>query len=78
MFVPSVLVLATYLLGVGAAVRLFRGRLRMLALLSAALLLVTVPFAGWHLLVPAGIAAGVLLLGGASRRIRGGEGVRRS
>lgn len=77
-FVPSVLVLATYLLGVGAAVRLFRGRLRTLALLSAALLLVTVPFAGWHLLVPAGIAASVLLLGGASRRIRGGEGVRRS
>jgi len=60
-FIPSVLVLTTYLLGAAAGVRLFRGRLRVLALGTVALLLLTVPFAGWHLLVPALIAAAVIL-----------------
>ncbi|MBU3062174.1 amino acid permease [Nocardia sp. NEAU-G5] len=56
-FIPSVLVLATYLLGTAAAARLFdRGR-RVLALTAVALLLTTVPFAGWHLLIPPAIAA---------------------
>jgi amino acid efflux transporter len=55
-FIPSVLVLATYLLGTAAAARLFDRGLRILALTAVALLLMTVPFAGWHLLVPPAIA----------------------
>lgn len=57
-FIPSVLVLATYLLGAVAAIRLFHGRNRAVATIAAALLLVTVPFAGWHLVVPLLVAAG--------------------
>lgn len=60
-YIPSVLVLATYLLGTAAATRLFdRGR-RMLALAAALSVLVTVPFAGWHLVVPPAIAVIALL-----------------
>ncbi|WP_245616953.1 APC family permease [Amycolatopsis taiwanensis] len=73
-FVPSVLVLATYLLGTAAAARLFDRGLRVLALVAVALLLVTVPFAGWHLLVPpviAMIALSAHWLARASRRRRG-------
>ncbi|WP_155981363.1 APC family permease [Nocardia sp. BMG111209] len=66
-FVPSVLVLATYLLGAAAAARLFRGRLRLLAAITIALLLITVPFAGWHLLLPVAIAAVVAAAGAATR-----------
>lgn len=65
-FVPSVLVLATYLLGAAAAVRLFTGRLRALAIITIALLLITVPFAGRHLLVPIAVA-GVVAAAGALR-----------
>lgn len=61
-FIPSVLVLATYLLGTAAAVRLFSGKLRLLALTAIALLLLTVPFAGWHLLLPPAVAIVVLAL----------------
>ncbi len=67
-FVPSVLVLATYLLGMIAAARLFKGRSRVLAVVGALLLLVTVPFAGWHLLIPVVVAAVVVLTGRAARR----------
>lgn len=65
-FVPSVLVLATYLLGAAAAVRLFTGRLRALAIITIALLLITVPFAGRHLLLPIAVA-GVVAAAGALR-----------
>jgi amino acid efflux transporter len=61
-FIPSVLVLATYLLGTAAAARLFRGGRRLVAIVAVALLLVTVPFAGWHLLVPLAVAIAVLLI----------------
>lgn len=61
-FVPSVLVLATYLIATTAAVRLFRGRTRAVALLGTGLLVAVAPFAGWHLAVPVGIAAAVLLV----------------
>lgn len=61
-FVPSVLVLATYLLGAAAAVKLFSGRERGVAVLALVLLLATVPFAGWHLAVPPLIAAAVVLV----------------
>lgn len=60
-FVPSVLVLVTYLLGAAAAWRLFSGRSRWVAGLAVALLLIPAPFAAAHLLVPAAIAA--ILLG---------------
>ncbi|WP_200862853.1 APC family permease [Amycolatopsis orientalis] len=69
-FVPSVLVLATYLLGTAAAVRLFTGTRRAVALVAVALLLVTVPFAGWHLLLPPAVAVTVALV----RRFRRGPG----
>lgn len=65
-FVPSVLVLATYLLGAAAAVRLFTGHLRALAIITIALLLITVPFAGRHLLVPIAVA-GVVVAADALR-----------
>ncbi|MEV6348690.1 amino acid permease [Actinoplanes sp. NPDC051851] len=55
-FIPSVLVLATYLLGTTAAVRLFTGVHRAVAAVALTLLLLTVPFAGRHLLIPAVIA----------------------
>lgn len=55
-FIPSVLVLATYLLGVCAAVKIFTGLKRLTALAAGALLVVTLPFAGWHLTVPLVIA----------------------
>jgi amino acid efflux transporter len=69
-FVPSVLVLATYLVGTAAAARLFTGRIRRVAFLGTGLLLLTAPFAGWHLLVPPAVAALVLLLSSAVRRAR--------
>jgi amino acid efflux transporter len=66
--IPSVLVLATYLLGAAAAARLFTGRLRLLAGITIVLLLITVPFAGWHLLLPPLIAASVIVLQAIRRR----------
>ncbi|GLY85196.1 amino acid permease [Actinoallomurus iriomotensis] len=72
-FVPSVLVLATYVLGTAAAARLFDRGLRVLALTAVVLLLVTVPFAGWHLLVPPAVAVIALLahgIAGAARKRR--------
>ena len=67
-FIPSVLVLVTYLLGAAAGVKLFTGRLRLLASGTVALLLLTVPFTGWHLLVPLVVAVIVLLIHLLKRR----------
>lgn len=61
-FIPSALVLATYTLASAAAARLFTGRLRLLALIAFAPLLLAVPFAGWHLAVPAAVALTVLIV----------------
>lgn len=61
-FIPSVLVLATYMLGCGAAARIFSGSKRVVAIIGFALLTLTVPFAGWHLLVPVVIAVLVVLI----------------
>jgi amino acid efflux transporter len=61
-FIPSVLVLATYLLAAAAAARLFTGRRRAVAVAAFVLLLVTVPFAGWHLIIPPAIALAVILI----------------
>lgn len=74
-FIPSVLVLATYLLGSAAAIRIFSGRRRIVAVVALALLALTVPFAGWHLAVPVVIAAAVVLAGRgrAKRRMRAAE-----
>lgn len=65
--IPSVLVLATYLLGAAAAARLFTGRLRVLAIVTITLLLITAPFAGWYLLLPPAVAA---LVAGVGRFLR--------
>ena len=67
-FIPSVLVLVTYLLGAAAGVKLFTGRLRLLASGTVALLLLIVPFTGWHLLVPLVVAVIVLLVHLLKRR----------
>ncbi|WP_406234663.1 APC family permease [Nocardia sp. NBC_01009] len=61
-FIPAVLVLATYLLGTAAAARLFTGGQRVVAVVAVALLVVTVPFAGRHLLIPLVVAIAVLLI----------------
>ena len=58
----------TYLLGAAAGVKLFTGRLRLLASGTVALLLLTVPFTGWHLLVPLVVAVIVLLIHLLKRR----------
>lgn len=58
-FIPSVLVLATYILGSAAAARIFIGTKRVIAIIGLILLVTTVPFAGWHLLVPIIIALAV-------------------
>ncbi len=66
-FIPAVLVLATYLIGTAAAMRTFAGRARLVAVLAFVLLLIAVPFAGWHLLVPVGLFAVVAV----GLRVRG-------
>ncbi|WP_308466874.1 APC family permease [Rathayibacter soli] len=60
-FIPSVLVLTTYLLGSAAAIRIFTGTKRLVAVIAVIMLAVTVPFAGWHLVVPLVIAVLVVL-----------------
>lgn len=60
-FIPSTLVLATYLVGTASAVRLLSRGARALALAAFLLLLVVVPFAGWHALIAVGVAAAALL-----------------
>ena len=55
-FIPSVLVLATYLLGSAAAIRIFKGGTRVVGVIAFLLLLITVPFAGWRLIVPVVVA----------------------
>lgn len=67
-FVPSVLVLATYLLGCAAAVRLFHGSRRAVATVALVSLLATIPFAGWHLMIPPAVAGVVVLIHALSRR----------
>ena len=61
-FIPSVLVLATYLLGSAAAIRTFTGGIRVVAVIAFLLLLITVPFAGWHLSVPVAVAALTIII----------------
>ncbi len=56
-FIPAVLVLATYLIGTAAALRLLERAERIIAGIAVAFLVATVPFAGWHLLIPPIVAA---------------------
>lgn len=77
-FIPSVLVLTTYLTGSAAAIRVFKGARRTVAIVAVILLALTVPFAGWHLVIPLGIAAVVMLVRWRSesemrRRVRTAE-----
>ncbi len=55
--IPSVLVLATYLLASAAAVRLLTGGRRLVAAVALVLLLVAVPYAGRTLVIPVLVAA---------------------
>lgn len=78
-FIPSVLVLATYILGSAAAIRIFTGLKRAVAIVGLVLLSFTVPFAGWHLVVPIVIAAATVIIHRRreSMRTRRGSAVRR-
>lgn len=58
--VPSVLGITTYVLGLGAGIRLLSGYARWLAVVGIGPCLVLLPFAGWALLVPVAIAASAL------------------
>ncbi|RBP63941.1 hypothetical protein DFO66_10837 [Brevibacterium sanguinis] len=66
--IPAVLVMTTYLIGTAAAVRLFSGRARLVAGIALGFLVVTVPFAGWHILIPIGLAIVVALAAFSARR----------
>lgn len=66
-FIPAVLVLTTYLIGMAAAIRVLTARARAVAVLGFVALLAAVPFAGWHLVIPMVI----LLAVWAGLRIRG-------
>lgn len=68
-FIPAVLVMTTYLAGTAAALRIFQGRDRAVAVIAVVFLVITVPFAGWHLLVPIGIAALVIAAAMLRRRL---------
>lgn len=68
-FIPSVLVLATYLLASAAAIRIFSGRRRIIAVAALVLLTLTVPFTGWHLVVPIVVAAIVMIIGRRRSRL---------
>lgn len=71
--VSSVLVLVTYLTGSVAAVRLFTGTPRAIAIAAVVLLVSTLPFTGWHLLIPAGVAVIVMTLHTLRRRRQPGR-----
>ncbi|WP_147233343.1 MULTISPECIES: hypothetical protein [Brevibacterium] len=60
--------MTTYLIGTAAAVRLFSGRARLVAGIALGFLVVTVPFAGWHILIPIGLAIVVALAAFSARR----------
>lgn len=66
--IPAVLVLATYLVGTAAAVRLFSGRDRIVAVIALGFLLLTVPFTGWHIIIPIGMALVIALAAFSARR----------
>jgi amino acid efflux transporter len=68
--VPDSLVIIVYLATMVAAIRLFRGSRRWLAILATLMCCVLVPFAGVVLVIPAGIAIIALLY-----RHRYGRGV---
>jgi amino acid efflux transporter len=60
-FVPSALVVATYVLGMGAAARLLRGSARRLALTALAFCIAVAPFVGASAVVPLAVAAAALI-----------------
>lgn len=55
-YVPSTLVLTTYLVATAAGVRLVRGRERLVPASAFVLIALVAPSAGWYLLVPLGVA----------------------
>ncbi|RIJ69705.1 amino acid permease [Nakamurella silvestris] len=70
-FIPSTLVLTTYLVATAAGVRLLPGRQKALPAMAFALILIVTPSAGWYLAVPALVAlAAVAYRGPAARSKR--------
>ncbi|WP_199725721.1 APC family permease [Nocardiopsis sp. Huas11] len=65
-YIPSTLVLTTYLVAAAAGIRLMSGRQRLLPAVAFVMIAVFAPSAGWYLLVPLGVAVAVLVL----RRLR--------
>lgn len=61
-YIPSTLVLTTYLIATAAGARLMGGRQRLPPAAAFLLIAVITPSAGWYLAIPAGIALTVLLL----------------
>ncbi|MDT8912351.1 amino acid permease [Amycolatopsis sp. PS_44_ISF1] len=53
--VPNALVILTYISAMAAGVKLLTGARRVLAVVAAVLCLALLPFAGWALLIPAGV-----------------------
>jgi amino acid efflux transporter len=70
LFVPAPLVVATYVVAMAAAVRLLRGRARLLAGCGLALCLGVVPVLGASAAVPAALAVGALLYRRVGSRTR--------
>jgi len=61
-FIPSTLVLATYLIATAAGARLMSGAQRLLPASALLLIAVVTPSAGWYLAIPVGVALAVLAL----------------
>ncbi len=59
-YIPSTLVLTTYLMAMAAGLRLLPGRRKILPGVGLLLILAVTPSAGWHLVIPLGIAATAL------------------
>jgi amino acid efflux transporter len=61
-YIPSTLVLTTYLVAAAAGVKLLSGKQRLLPGAALVMIAVFTPSAGWYLSIPLGVAAAVLLL----------------
>ncbi|WP_263729489.1 APC family permease [Cellulomonas sp. SG140] len=72
--IPSVLVLATYLVASAAAVRLLTGARRLVAVVAVVLLLLAVPYVGRGLAIPLLVAAVAAVVHRARRRPDGAAG----
>ena len=58
--IPSTLVLTTYLMAMAAGLRLLPGRRKILPGVGFLLILIVTPSAGWHLVIPLGLAGAAI------------------